>query len=113
MIVKLHPTGVPKVDQGLTSVFVVGEATRCRRSRWVRLQMSLYGAIASFVLAGIMAILVGLGFWHARRVPESARLVVHAAAHSERCYSALWIPRVGLKQPSAQGPESRRSDVPP
>ncbi|MGO9820390.1 MAG: hypothetical protein ACLPTJ_07055, partial [Solirubrobacteraceae bacterium] len=29
----------------------------------------LWGAIASFVLAAVMAVLVGLGFWHAARVP--------------------------------------------
>ena len=27
----------------------------------------LIGAVASFILAGIMALLVGLGFWHATR----------------------------------------------
>jgi hypothetical protein len=33
------------------------------------------GAIASFILAGVMAVLVGLGFWHARRVEESTPLL--------------------------------------
>jgi hypothetical protein len=32
----------------------------------------LVGAIASFIMAAIMAILVGLGFWHASRTPEEA-----------------------------------------
>jgi hypothetical protein len=31
----------------------------------------LWGAIASFVLAALMSILVGLGFWHARRTEEA------------------------------------------
>jgi hypothetical protein len=35
----------------------------------------LWGAIASFIGAAIMAILVGLGFRHARRVPSEAPLV--------------------------------------
>jgi hypothetical protein len=35
----------------------------------------LWGAIASFVLAAIMAVLVGLGFAHAARTPEDARLM--------------------------------------
>lgn len=29
-----------------------------------------WGAIASFILAAIMLVLVGLGFWHARRTPD-------------------------------------------
>jgi len=35
----------------------------------------LWGAIACFAGAFILAILVGLGIWHARRVPADARLV--------------------------------------
>jgi hypothetical protein len=35
----------------------------------------LWGAVASFVLAFVMAVLVGLGFWHAARTPEEARLL--------------------------------------
>jgi hypothetical protein len=31
-------------------------------------QIMMWGAIASFILAAVMATLVGLGFWHARRV---------------------------------------------
>src|ERR1017187_10951155 len=38
-------------------------------------QIMLWGAIASFVLAFVLAILVGLGFWHAARTPEEARLL--------------------------------------
>jgi hypothetical protein len=32
----------------------------------------LWGAIASFILAGLLAILVGLGFWHATRARGAA-----------------------------------------
>jgi hypothetical protein len=39
----------------------------------------LAGAIASFILAALMAALVGLGFWHAARTPEEARLLVRKA----------------------------------
>jgi hypothetical protein len=35
----------------------------------------LWGAIASFVLAAIMSVLVGLGFWHARQVTDEERLL--------------------------------------
>jgi hypothetical protein len=42
--------------------------------------IALWAAIAAFALAGIMAILVGIGFWHSRKVPESAELAVHRAA---------------------------------
>ncbi len=42
---------------------------------WVFGQIALWAAIASFVLAGVMAILVAVGFWHAGRVPEGAELL--------------------------------------
>ena len=35
----------------------------------------LWGAIASFVLAAVMALLVGLGFWHARQTTEEEQLL--------------------------------------
>jgi hypothetical protein len=35
----------------------------------------LYGAIAAFVGAAIMAILVGLGFWHARKTADETELI--------------------------------------
>lgn len=35
----------------------------------------LWGAIASFVLAAIMAVLVGLGFWHARRTAFETQML--------------------------------------
>jgi hypothetical protein len=45
---------------------------------WTFGQIALWAGIAAFALAGVMALLVGLGFWHARRVPESAELLAHA-----------------------------------
>jgi hypothetical protein len=36
--------------------------------------------IAAFALAGIMALLVAFGFWHARRTPVDAELELHAEA---------------------------------
>ena len=35
----------------------------------------LWGAIASFIAAALMAVLVGLGFWHARRAEEDERIL--------------------------------------
>jgi hypothetical protein len=35
----------------------------------------MWGAIASFILAALMAALVALGFWHAARTPEEAKLL--------------------------------------
>jgi hypothetical protein len=35
----------------------------------------LFGAIAAFVAAAIIAVLVGLGFWHARRTSEETKLL--------------------------------------
>jgi hypothetical protein len=40
----------------------------------------LWGAIASFIGAALMSVLVGLGFWHARRTPEEARVLAPKAA---------------------------------
>ena len=52
---------------------------------WKFGQIALWAAIASFILAGTIAVFVGLGFWHARRVPESAELL---AAHTSAQESA-------------------------
>ena len=41
----------------------------------------LYGAVASFILAAIMAILVGFGFWHASRTAPEKELLPQT--HSE------------------------------
>ncbi|HEY3772961.1 MAG TPA: hypothetical protein VGL69_08215 [Solirubrobacteraceae bacterium] len=37
-------------------------------------QVMLWGAIASFIMAALMAVLVSLGIWHAARTPEELRL---------------------------------------
>jgi hypothetical protein len=43
--------------------------------------LMLYGAIASFVIAAFMSVLVGLGFWHARRTePETQMLAPKVVA---------------------------------
>ena len=42
--------------------------------------IALYAAIASFVVAAFMLLLVGLGLWHARRTPEDAELEVFRAS---------------------------------
>ena len=39
----------------------------------------LWGAIASFLAAACMSVLVGLGFWHARRTTEEAQVLVPKA----------------------------------
>jgi hypothetical protein len=39
----------------------------------------LWGAIASFIAAACMSVLVGLGFWHARRTSEEAQVLVPKA----------------------------------
>jgi hypothetical protein len=39
----------------------------------------LWGAIASFILAAIVSVLVGLGIWHARRTPEEEQMLVPKA----------------------------------
>jgi hypothetical protein len=42
--------------------------------------IALWAGIAAFVLAGVMAVLVAFGFWHARRTPTDAELAIHAEA---------------------------------
>jgi hypothetical protein len=39
----------------------------------------LWGAIASFILPGVMSVLVGLGIWHARRTSDEEQLLVPKA----------------------------------
>ncbi len=50
---------------------------------WTFGEIALWAAVASFVLAGVMAVLVGLGLWHARRVPEDATLLEHSTGPRE------------------------------
>jgi hypothetical protein len=45
--------------------------------------IALVAAICSFVLAGLMALLVAIGFWHARRTSESEELTVHTASEDK------------------------------
>jgi hypothetical protein len=42
--------------------------------------IALWAAIAAFALAGVMALLVAFGFWHARRTPAETELTVHTEA---------------------------------
>jgi hypothetical protein len=42
--------------------------------------IALYAAIASFILAALMALLVALGFWHARRTSGDKELALHVEA---------------------------------
>ena len=43
----------------------------------------LWGAIASFVLAAILAVLVGLGLWHASRTPQEKQVLSREGAAPE------------------------------
>lgn len=38
-------------------------------------EVMLWGAIASFILAAVMLLLTGVGFWHARRTPRGAAML--------------------------------------
>jgi hypothetical protein len=42
--------------------------------------IALWAAVASFTLAALMALLVALGFWHARRTPSDTELALHVEA---------------------------------
>ena len=37
--------------------------------------IALWAAVSAFVLAGVMALLVGFGFWHSRRVSEGTEIL--------------------------------------
>jgi len=45
--------------------------------------IAFWAAVASFTLAGLLALLVALGFWHARRTPYEKELFVHLEAERE------------------------------
>jgi hypothetical protein len=42
--------------------------------------IAFWGAVAAFAAAGLMALLVAFGFWHARRMPVETELAIHAEA---------------------------------
>ena len=45
--------------------------------------IALWAAITSFIMAFLMALLVGLGFWHARRTPDTAEILTNHAPSPE------------------------------
>lgn len=45
--------------------------------------IALWAGIASFVLAAVMAVLVGLGFWHSRRVPPTEEMLTPASVSTD------------------------------
>jgi len=46
--------------------------------------IALVAAISAFILAGLMALLVAFGFWHARRTDETEELAVHTSPVVEK-----------------------------
>ncbi len=46
---------------------------------WTFGQIALFAGIAAFALALVMALLVGFGFWHSRRVPDHVEILAPAA----------------------------------
>jgi len=47
---------------------------------WTFGQIALWAGIAAFILAGLMLLLVGFGFWHSRKVPVTAEILAPPAA---------------------------------
>lgn len=45
-------------------------------------EIALWAGIASLILAGIMALLVGFGLWHARRTPSDVELFANEAGRA-------------------------------
>ena len=52
-------------------------------------QIALLAGIASFVLAALMALLVGFGFWHSRRVPDHVEILPPSTTHRESFQNLL------------------------
>ena len=46
---------------------------------WEFGNIAFWAAIAAFILAGVMAALTALGFWHARHTPVELELITHEA----------------------------------
>ena len=46
--------------------------------------IALWGAIASFILAGVMAVLVILGIIHARKTDDAQEVLVHTATVNQK-----------------------------
>jgi hypothetical protein len=45
--------------------------------------IALWAAVASFILAGLMLVLVAFGFWHSRRTAEEQEILAHQSKVSE------------------------------
>ena len=56
---------------------------------WTFGQIALLAGIAAFVLAALMALLVGFGFWHSRRVPDHVEILPPSATHRESFQNLL------------------------
>ena len=53
-------------------------------SFWVFGQIALWGGIVAFIAAFLLALMVGLGLWHARRVPSEEELLGSEPRPSQR-----------------------------
>jgi len=56
---------------------------------WTFGQIALWAAIAAFILAGLMALLVVFGFWHSRRVPDHVEILPPVTTYRESSQSLL------------------------
>jgi hypothetical protein len=45
--------------------------------------IALWAGIASFILAGLMALLVAFGFWHSRRVPDHVEILAPSGTQKD------------------------------
>jgi hypothetical protein len=45
--------------------------------------IALWAGIASFILAGLMALLVAFGFWHSRRVPDHVKILAPSGTQKD------------------------------
>ncbi len=68
---EITPSMVGPVSQFAGQQLLTGEQAKVYANDFIAV-----GAIASFVLAAVLAVLVGLGFWHARRGSAEEQILV-------------------------------------
>lgn len=69
---------------------------------WTFGQIALIVAIVAFVLAGLMALLVAFGFWHSRRVPDTAEILAGSVSHRESFQKLLEDIRPTIRRPQVE-----------
>jgi hypothetical protein len=70
--------------------------------------IAFWAATAAFSLAFLMALLVGFGFWHARRTPENTEILTHSAPQTA---AAQPRPSPRRRHPVPRGADGARYEL--